>query len=140
MTRKKLILFIIAGIISISPVCAIAHDSDDGNEVKGYIAEVLQRIPEDVKLGSIKVGEDTSEKQLAKLATVGIEAAITTALHMMKGKVIKAELGETEGFLVWEVKIAHGGSSVTVFKIDAGDGRLLAAEQGEENAWWQFWD
>jgi len=140
MTHKKLTLLIIAGMITISPVYALAHDSDDTDGMKENITEALQGIPEDVEHGSIKVDEDTPEEQLPRLATVGIEAAITAAHQAMQGKVIKAELDEAEDFLVWEVEVAHEGGPATVLKIDAGNGKLLAAEQDEEDAWWQFWE
>ncbi len=140
MIRKKLTLLIIAGVITTSPVYAIAHDAGDSDEMKGPITKALQGIPEDVEHGSIKVDEDTPEEQLSRLATVGIEAAITTAYKAMQGKIIKAELDEAEDFLVWEVEVAHEGGPATVLKIDAGNGKLLAAEQDEEDAWWQFWD
>jgi len=140
MTHKKITLLIIAGMITISPVYAVAHDSDDTDGMNGNITKVLQGIPEDVEHGSIKVDEDIPEEQLPRLATVGIETAITTAHKTMQGKITKAELDEAEDFLVWEVEVAHEGGSVTVLKIDAGNGKLLAAEQDEEDAWWQFWD
>jgi len=143
MICKKLILLIIAGVITTSPVYAIAHGDGDSDEMKGAITKSLQGVPEDVEHGSIKVDEDMPEAQRLRLATVGIEAAITAAHQTMQGKVTKAELDEAEGFLIWEIEIVHEGASVTVLKIDAGNGKLLAAEQDEEDeedAWWQFWD
>jgi len=141
MNRKKLISLIIAGMMTISPIYAIAHDdADESGEMKTSIALTLQGIPEDVEHGTIKVDEDTPEEQLTRLATTSIEDAIATAHQVMQGKIIKAELDEAEDFLVWEVEVAHEGGSVTVLKIDAGNGKLLAAEQDEEAAWWQFWE
>lgn len=140
MNHKKLALLIIAGMITISPVYTVAHEIDDADEMKGHITESLQGVPEDVKLGSIQVDEDASEEQLSKLASISIRRAITIAHQTVQGKIIKAALNETEGFLVWEVEVAREAIPVTVLKIDAGDGKLLAAEQDEEGAWWQFWN
>jgi len=38
------------------------------------------------------------------------------------------------------VEVAFEDGSVVELKIDAGNGKLLAAEQDDEDAWWQFWD
>jgi len=58
----------------------------------------------------------------------------------VQGKVIKAELDEAEDFLVWEVEVAPDDDSVAALKIDAGNEKLLVAEQDEEDAWWKLWD
>ncbi len=93
MNRKKLILSIIAGVMTISPVYAIAHAAEAG-EMKTSIAVTLKGIPEDVEHGSIKVDEDAPEEQLIRLATVSIDQAITTAYQILQGQIIKAKLDE----------------------------------------------
>lgn len=134
MNHKKLALLIIAVVAAISPVYTVA------DEIKGHIIESLRGVPEDVKLGSIQVDEDVSEEQLSKLASISIRRAITVAHQTIQGKIIKATLNEAEGFLVWEVEVVHGAIPVIVLKIDAGDGKLLAAEQCEDGAWWSLWN
>jgi len=53
MICKKLMLLIIAGVITTSPVYAIAHGAGDSDEMKGAITKALQGVHEDVEHGSI---------------------------------------------------------------------------------------
>ncbi|RLL51758.1 hypothetical protein D8Y20_08725 [Mariprofundus sp. EBB-1] len=140
MKNKTLMICVISGLIAASPISAIAHDAGNLNEIESKLTDSLKGIPEDVENGSIAVDEDTPKTQLSQLATVGIERAIAIAHQTLQGKIIKSELEEAEDYLVWEVEVIPEKGSPMELKIDAGNGKLLAAEQKEEEAWWQFWD
>jgi len=140
MKNKRLMIFVISGLIVASPVYAIAHDADDFDGMESKLTASLKDIPEDVESGSIEVDEDTPKTELSQLATVGIERAIAIAHQTLQGKIIKSELEEAEDYLVWEVEVIPEKGFPMQLKIDAGNGKLLAAEQMEEEAWWQFWD
>lgn len=84
--------------------------------------------------GSIAVPEnqDLSESrelaQIRSLATVSLEEAIAAAQKAtgLSDAVTKAELGNDNGFLVWDIAI--GDQEV---KVDAGNGEVLQVQQAD---------
>jgi uncharacterized membrane protein YkoI len=49
------------------------------------------------------------------------------------GKVVKAELEEEDGFLVWEVEVISPKSGKTELLLDAGDGSVLRTKRSGAN-------
>jgi uncharacterized membrane protein YkoI len=86
-------------------------------------------------------GEAAEEKQLQSLAKIDQKAAEQAALQAVPGTVKDAELGNENGYVVWEVEVAGNDGTLYEVKVDAGNGQVLhqeteddeGSEQGEAN-------
>ena len=74
--------------------------------------------------GSIQV-RNVDEVGFVDLAKIPFNSAISTALTAVPGKVLKAELENENGFLVYGVEIAKADRQIADVKIDAGNGKIL---------------
>jgi len=108
---------------------------------------VITEFPDEVEVGSIAVNHD-NDKAIAKQAIIGIGEVAAIAQKALPGKVIKAKLDEENDYLVWAVKVISPEGREAKLMIDAGNGRLLAAEvdeddedgQQEKHSKWKFWE
>ena len=109
---------------------------------------VLDQLPTEVRSGSIRISND-APVTLANQAGISAAAAGETALTALPGKIIEIKLDDENDFLVWEVEVVDSQGQITELMIDAGDGRLLAADQETEHdsededgshSWWKFWE
>jgi len=80
-----------------------------------------------LKPGTIRVQQD--ESAYPGLATITLEQAKDVALANVQGEVLKIELEEENGFLVYGVEIVAPDKMVTGVKIDAGNGEILLVEK-----------
>lgn len=75
--------------------------------------------------------EDTAQKKaeadaLAKLATVTQDQASKAATTLVPGTLQKAELGDKDGYVVWEIDIAEADGTKVEVIVDAGNvGNLI---------------
>ena len=144
---KKLHATVIAvavgGALTGSAVYAFADNAGSGSQpFEGIVVEdvvAVEQLPSEVQQGSIKVGE-ANELAMAGMARLGALDAINIATKAAPGKV--TELGQD-------------GQEVQL-KLDAGNGRLLAAEVGDhqedrgdkdhedrgegKHSSWKFWE
>ena len=81
--------------------------------------------------GTIAVQDDS--KAVLSLARIPIEHALEAAAKVVTGKVVKAELDEEDGFLVWEVEVISPNSGKTELLLDAGDGSVLRTKRSGVN-------
>ena len=90
-------------------------------------------LPDEVKSSSVQVKQGTPDDpaSLMKLARVSQQQAEAAALKVQPGQVLKAKLDNEDGYLVWQIDIQHG-KRATEFAVDAGNGKVVAAE-AEEN-------
>ena len=76
--------------------------------------------------------QETGESQkLQNLAQIDRAAAEKAALGAVPGTVKDAELGNENGYVVWDVEVVGQGGKVTDVKVDAGNGKVLAQETGD---------
>ena len=80
--------------------------------------------------GSIHINNETGLTQMAKIS---MNSAIDAALKQVPGKVVKVELENEDGFLVYGVKIVKLDRQTEEVKVDAGDGRILRINGEEQN-------
>lgn len=80
--------------------------------------------------GSISVGQ-AQESDLPGLAKLSFEEAMRAALARIPGNVLKAELEDENGYLVYGIEVVSGDRSMTEVKVDAGTGAILSLEKGE---------
>jgi hypothetical protein len=82
--------------------------------------------------GSIPVkGED--EAGFAGMAKIPLDSAIRAALAAVPGKVVKTELENENGYLVYGIEIAKADREMADVKVDAGDGKVLKVDTDREN-------
>ncbi len=82
--------------------------------------------------GRIRVSDDQPDSHLLKLAKLSRAQAEDAALQHTPGKVIGTELAEENQFLVWQVEVLEKDATTKELTIDAGNGKVLAMEQGNE--------
>ena len=78
--------------------------------------------------GTIKV-ERQAEAEYPSLAKIDMDQAMAAALAAVPGKVLKAELDDENGFLVYEIEVVAANKNVMKVKVDAGDGKVLTTKQ-----------
>jgi uncharacterized membrane protein YkoI len=66
------------------------------------------------------------------LATIDQAAAEKAALDAVPGTVKEAELGDENGFVVWEVEVQVSDGTFQEVKVDAGNGQILAQEAEDD--------
>ncbi len=74
--------------------------------------------------GSIQVKSE-DEAGFAGMAKVSLDSAVSAALKAVPGKVLKAELENENGYLVYGIEIAKADHQIADVKIDAGNGKIL---------------
>jgi uncharacterized membrane protein YkoI len=85
--------------------------------------------------------EAAEAQQLQSLAKIDQNAAEQAALQAVPGTVKEVELGNENGYVVWEVEVAGNDGTLYEVKVDAGNGQVLhqeteddeGSEQGEAN-------
>jgi len=76
--------------------------------------------------GTIRLpNEGNQEAAQASLAKITVQQAISAALSRQSGTVLRVELQNEDGFLVYNVELASADKKVHEIKVDAGDGSIL---------------
>ncbi|WP_088862966.1 PepSY domain-containing protein [Thermococcus celer] len=88
-------------------------------------------------IGSIKVtdrglNETQEAKTLQSLAGITPQQAKSAALSKVKGSVIKVELDNENGYLVYSVEVKASNGIIKDVKVDAGDGKVLYIDSGND--------
>lgn len=82
--------------------------------------------------GSIRPKGKPSATERAALAKINFQTAVSAALAAVPGKVIYGELEVEEGNLQYDFEIITPNRKVRDVAIDAGDGRVLNIEDGDD--------
>jgi len=130
--RGILIILAVVGIIALvgtATAFAVGGDrDDDGDEnFTGSVAAPQENGPE----GSHDESAET--QSLQKLAEIDQNAAEQAALQSVPGKVQGVKLEEENGFVVYEVEVAGNDGQTHHVDVDAGNGKVLQQETGEDN-------
>lgn len=80
---------------------------------------------------SIRPKGKPNATERASLAKINFLAALNAALAVAPGKVVYGELEVDEGNLQYSFQIITAGNKVMDVAIDAGDGKVLSAEEGD---------
>ena len=76
--------------------------------------------------------EQAEQARLAGQATVSKEQAQAVALQNVSGDVIKSELEDEDGAVVWNFEIRKSDGKVTEAKVDAKTGKFVKAENDDD--------
>ena len=142
-TKKLLVGALAATALSVGGGAAIAAQqapTTTGNETKqeqqdpsykGSVKAPADKAAENAEGKESKASEGAETQKLQGLAKVDQAAAEKAALGAVPGTVKNAQLGNENGYVVWDVEVAGQGGKVTDVKIDAGTGKVLAQEAGD---------
>lgn len=147
--KSTLIALAVTGALG-SSLTVLAAGNDD-KPFEGLVVEnivVVDQLPDEVQSGSIALDEDgdDSDRTMARLARLTSSEAARIAVRALPGKVTSTRLDDENGYLVWNVEVVSPDHQEVEFMIDAGNGRLLAAEnegddEDEDTRWnWKFWE
>ena len=97
----------------------------------GFLGFTSARADENgVRSGTIEVRRHT-EAEFPGLAKIDFAQAVRAALEKVKGNVLKAELEDENGFLVYGVEVVTPEKAITDVKVDAGSGKVLAMDRDQ---------
>jgi uncharacterized membrane protein YkoI len=100
-----------------------AKQEEQDPNIKGSIAA-----PAENESVEGQENEAAESKQLEGLAKIDQAAAERAALDAVPGTVKDVELGNENGFVVWEVEVQASDGTLQEVKVDAGNGQILAQE------------
>ncbi len=83
--------------------------------------------------GSIQV-RNVDEVGFVDLAKTSLDSAVKAAITAVPGKVLKAELENENGYLVYGVEVAKADRQIADVKIDAGNGKVLKIETEQKDS------
>jgi hypothetical protein len=81
-----------------------------------------------VRGGTIRI-EKQSEADFPAMAKISMDQAVQKALASVQGQVLKTELEDENGFLVYGVEVVSADKSIVDVKVDAGTGNVLAMDR-----------
>lgn len=81
--------------------------------------------------GSVQLN-NKDEAQVVGMAKISMDSAMNEALKQVQGKVIKVELENENGYLVYGVEIANADNQLVDVKVDAENGKILKIDQGND--------
>jgi uncharacterized membrane protein YkoI len=84
----------------------------------------------EVRNGTIRV-ENQSEADFPTMAKIKMDQAVQKALAAVPGQVLKTELEDENGFLVYGVEVVTADKTIMDVKVDAGSGKVLAMDRDE---------
>jgi len=82
--------------------------------------------------GTIQVGNHM-ESEFPDLAKIDFLQAAKAALKKVKGKLLKAELENENGFLVYGFGVVTKDKAIVDVKVDAGSGTILVVNRDHED-------
>jgi uncharacterized membrane protein YkoI len=82
----------------------------------------------DVRNGTIRL-ENQVEADFPAMAKITRDQAVQKALASVQGQVLKIELEDENGFLVYGVEVVTADKSIVDIKVDAGSGKVLAMDR-----------
>jgi uncharacterized membrane protein YkoI len=82
--------------------------------------------------GSIQI-KNEEEAEFAGMAKISMDSAINAALKEVQGKVLRAELENENGYLVYGIEIVKTDHQIVDVKVDAGDGKILKVDNDQKD-------
>jgi uncharacterized membrane protein YkoI len=112
--KKKWIAIIGSGVLVIGlAVAGASFAKSDDSEVRG---------------GTIRL-ENQVEADFPALAKLTSAQAVQKALAAVQGQILKTELENENGFLVYSVEVVTADKTIMEVKVDAGSGKVLAVDR-----------
>jgi uncharacterized membrane protein YkoI len=83
--------------------------------------------------GSIQI-KSNDEAGFAGMAKIPLDSAVKAALAAVPGKILKVELENENGYLVYGVEVVKATRQISDVKVDAGDGKVLKIETDQKDS------
>lgn len=113
---KKWIILISSGVLAVAlAVVGASFAKSNESEIRGGTILLDKQV-------------DADFPALAKLTP---DQAVQKALETVQGKVLKTELENENGFLVYGVEVVAADKSIVDVKVDAGSGKILAMDRDQ---------
>ena len=109
--KKQWIAIIGGGVLAISLAVAGVGFADSEK------SQIIQ--------GTIQV-TDQSEVEFPAMAKITLDQAIRGLMESTPGQILKAELEDEDGFLVYSFEVVNPDKTIMDVKLDAGSGKVLA--------------
>jgi uncharacterized membrane protein YkoI len=119
--KKLMSVFAALGLLALVPVVAVSAAQK----------EKAVREPA-VHQGSIRPKGNPGATERAALARINFQVAFNAAVTAVPGKVIYGELEVEDGNLQYDFEIITPNKKVMDVAIDAGDGKVLNVEEGDD--------
>jgi uncharacterized membrane protein YkoI len=113
--NKKWIIISSGAVVAVLAVAGASFAKSDDSEVRG---------------GTIRLEKQT-EADFPALAKLTPDQAVQKALGEVQGRVLKTELENENGFLVYGVEVVTADKTIMDVKVDAGSGKVLAMDRDE---------
>jgi uncharacterized membrane protein YkoI len=112
--KKKWIAIIGSGVLFAGlAVAGASFAKSDDSEVRG---------------GTIRL-ENQVEADFPALAKLTSAQAVQKALAAVQGQILKTELENENGFLVYDVEVVTADKTIMEVKVDAGSGKVLTVDR-----------
>ncbi len=82
----------------------------------------------DIRNGTIRIDEQ-SEAEFPSMAKISMGEAVQNAQASVQGQILKTELENENGFLVYGVEVVTADKAIVDVKIDAGSGKILSMDK-----------
>ena len=82
----------------------------------------------EVHSGTIRI-ENQAEADFPTLAKITLDQAVQKALAEVQGQVLKTEIENENGFLLYGVEVVTADKAIVDVKVDAGSGKVLAMDR-----------
>ena len=116
--KKKWIAIIGSGALVVGiAVAGVSFADSDDNEIRN---------------GTIRI-EQQSEAEFPSIAKISMDQAVQKALASVQGQVLKTELEDENGFLVYGIEVVTADMAIVDVKVDAGSGKVLAVDRNSDN-------
>ena len=112
-------VFIVFGALVLTPLVAVSAKEKGTKEMAA-------------NRGSIRPKGKPTATERAAMARISFPAAFNAALGAVPGKVIYGELEVDDGNLQYSFEIVTAKQKVMDVAIDAGDGKVLDVDEGED--------
>lgn len=80
--------------------------------------------------GTIKI-TNQAESNFPALAKLTLDQAIKNASVKVPGQVLRTDLGDENGFLIYDIEMVTADKSIVDVKVDAGSGEVLAMNKDQ---------
>ncbi len=102
--------------------------------VKKVIAQHADKKDQEQDDNDREVKDSVEQAHLAKEAKITEQQSIDIATKEVAGTVVKSELEEEDGVVVYHVKIKDGKDQVNEVKVDAQTGSIIKVEHDDEHS------
>jgi len=83
-----------------------------------------------VRSGTIRL-ENQVEAEFPAITGITLDQATKKALNAVQGQVLRTELEDENGFLVYGVEVVTADKTIVDVKVDAGSGNVLAMDRDQ---------